>query len=1550
MRRLAAATVLILLFTNPAFALGKHVILLIDDSGDMRGWRDDLERKVPAWIFRGAQPADPAAPRFDPATDTLSVLYFSLRELGAPDSCKSVRGDVITPASVLNLEPIAAPDEASFRRNLRDSLNKPCRFQGHLSPIVTSVSFALPYIQKLIPANALFSRVLVATASNEAYNFTAATTAGELSHLANDFPQFDVRVPKGTADLAEEVARAYSFDTQREWNDDRGGIRYRVFEARPRGRTPDASIIFNRRIQLDRVAASSDRVFGIPKIPGAGDIRIPAGDVIPLTLDWQFPEAGVRGAVDLLRCELPVCVSDGDGIRVDLFHPSVNPIAQSRAEAPFGAQPVLFRVGFRPAAHDVYDHLDLKSSLQRVELTATPPASAWLTVFPLRLDNALLTRLWFRRDGVPPGGGLTHDEAEERLRALNFGAWCATILLLLFLIARAARRSRVFTFEPQIEWSPAGEIVIDFDRPGHSRVLAGSLVVRNRGKVGWLGRRLGGVEQPTRTASVSIDPSAPAIFARAGFELTADVALGFFDNAQRLVGNVRDAVSEGRQINVFVAESAFADFRPDRGIEEHVVSLQIPVSLSFMPHDVASLRYANVNGEIAIDVRVKPESERAPFVTYHRENRQHRYAHNARLQVGRLEFESRARHRFARPFVSTYSIATSCEGRPLPGHPLTLAPAAIAIDAYQIAETDVELSCADPEVANPEPVSDRYAFVLVGEQERGYGTNDLAFDLYRDPTKAELELYLTYLSKRVEVHWDGQRKAWGFRAIDDVNVSTDGKAVRFAASSHFAFESDVATQVAIGIDAGNSAKSGKGSVTVNLDSALRLAPDAAGMLHMRHGWGANDVLEIPSRSLVIPEGNPPLHADIYLRSTPIASIDGGEIAAEMCVARISFTIEIRDDAGHFEKRALEVTFPLHLEQLPGVNVVVVDFGTSSVAAAVGTAGERNDDPLIDLQHIKVYQNESIASADVEGPEAGTPFLPSGIVCDADDRQVATGYGRSLPPGFPGHTGATGASLAPSSPSFITLPVRRLDLVERPGRVLLSLKSWLGMNARYVPLPSGQVTFLDGTEMRTESSLPLDDLLESSYAALAQGYLKFHGPLGAGRVVVCHPNTFSELHRERLRNVAWKALAGPLEIIATKYLHLMSESDAVAYAYCADRMRETKPQGTQRVFVYDLGAGTLDVSVITIEWSPDPVYPIFVSRHHLGVPIAGNYFDETLARIIHRLLSDKEVLGNGALKYQYPIVTRTKISEEHAQASRAAWNDIRRAKQTWEKGKDFAVVVGNVFSKSTRGLAKGLVHFEGNESEVPTEMDGRAGVIRQATPDGQKLVLVIPGAQLAAHPRIVRLVDFVTRDVVREALAVAKIDARDIDTLIVSGRGALWPGLQDRLRQELPNATLASFTSSERMKAAVARGAIAREHFRADTAAIPAGDVSRRLAVVYGQEAGIHAIFEEEWGRPIRIPIAKFRIVDVGLSNPDPARDLGNGSLRRHFYVGVGKHEYTTDQMGGNVLRFTRESGGQILITNERGVQHRIGHRDTVRYASAEWPVGHPFLSPDEELS
>lgn len=1549
-----------------AASYGKHVILLIDDSGDARGMRAAMVEKLPRWLFRGPDPNDPSTPRFDPQRDTLSVLYFALSSAGPADACKQMRGDEISADTVLSVEnipPEGLRDEGALRQRLSESLARPCRFGGHLSPIITAQFLALPFVQKQLPPAALFTDVLVATATNDSYNFSVASPAAELSRLESDFKEFHVRVPDATRSLVREVAATFGFDSHPRWSarDDR--LHYDVLQVVPRGRTPDSALLFNRRIQMDRVAVGGDRILGMPKIPGTGDVRIPRGELVPLSVSWRLEtdqrqpwpssQAGKEsgGTLDLTQCKPPVCVSDDAGTLVRLFEPSVNPVVQASGEAPFGGGALAFRTAFRLTTDgDLYNHFYLQSQEERLSFTPVPRQSVWMLAFPITVDNARLTSLWFSFDGVPPEGGISQDKAVNRLRTLNVVAWSVAILVLLLLAIRAAYRSRVFTFEPELTWAPSGEIVLDFDRPGKSRLLVGSLTVRNGGRVGWLGRRLGHAEQPTRTATIELaEPE--TILTAAGVQLQPILPIGFLDNDRRMVRTVTEVVSDGRQIHLFLAEEAITDYVSPAGeIEpEVVIPLEIRVQMRLRAADVAAPRFATVAGTAACSLRLKAETPRVPRGQYVSDaGKRLDYGPAAHLRVGRFVFNSTAVHRFALPFLGSYEVTTSCEGRPLAGSPIVMLPSILTVASGAAVPAAVELHCEDGEVRNPEPASNHYEFVLRGPHDPDYAPGDLSFDVHRDPARAEIELHLKYKATTVEVYWDAAKRVWNCRGSNlraprpEVASLRDG-ILRFGDPFHYEFDSQGPTPTALDIKVGNSAKSGKGVVEVKLAGTIAATGDAGGRLHMREGRTAADILEmrIPRGGFVVREGQATAPGGVRLHPEAIESIDGGEIEAKDCTVRVTCAVVVTTDNGDVDRRSLEVEFPIHLEQSLGQNWLVIDFGTSSIAAAVGTAGAANDRPLLDLQHLKVYQNESISSVDENGPEHDTPFLPSWINCDGDDRRVVGDERlKHLPPGFPGHTGTTGASLLPSSPSFITLPAQTFDLQYRPERVVLSLKSWLGVNAEYVQL-LGEVSCQNGADKPFKTrALPLDDLMEASYAALAEAYLKQAGPLGARQVVLCHPNTFSDLHCERLRGIARRALLGRLNIPHPKHIKLLSESDAVAYAYCWERMGGSPPSGTERVLVYDLGAGTLDLSIIRIEWNRDPVYPIFRERHHMGVAVAGNYFDEVIARIVDELLSKPEVRGTSGLQYSRPVVSSVAADRHQSNAARSLWNEIRQAKHQWVEGGRFEVTVGK------RREGTGLVDWDGNRGgELPPSMpldESPLVVLR----DG-KFVLSMPSAMILRHPRVVRLLEFLAREVPREALSSAGLSANDVNTLIVSGRGALWPGLVPRLLKELPKAVLAQFMSSDAMKAAVVRGAIARQDFDEHHPIDETRAVQGRLAVVYGRAPGTTVLFEDQWDKPINIPFGSFRLVRIGIKNPDPKKDLNSDSLRRHFYVGVGRDEYLTKQIG-RVLTFKKEEeSGDILITNEEGVQHRVGPGDTVQHIHASWPVGHAVLSPTE---
>jgi hypothetical protein len=227
------------------------------------------------------------------------------------------------------------------------------------------------------------------------------------------------------------------------------------------------------------------------------------------------------------------------------------------------------------------------------------------------------------------------------------------------------------------------------------------------------------------------------------------------------------------------------------------------------------------------------------------------------------------------------------------------------------------------------------------------------------------------------------------------------------------------------------------------------------------------------------------------------------------------------------------------------------------------------------------------------------------------------------------------------------------------------------------------------------------------------------------------------------------------------------------------------------------------------------------------------------------------------------------------------------------------------------------------------------------------MLSISPDTIASDPRIVNVMNFITEDVINEALTKAGLGSDDITRVIVSGRGALWPGLAKRVADRMRRAQMWPLSSADETKAAVAIGAIARQDFTDRYDVEPTEAAQGRLAIVYGRANGVGYKFEEQWDQPIEIPSATFRLVQVNLTKPDPVRDLAPGSLRRHFYIGIGRHEYQRRDFS-RIIRLKKDEAGGVLITDEMERERRVGAYEAVPDARASWPVGHPLLSPNED--
>ncbi|NJL27043.1 MAG: Hsp70 family protein [Thermoanaerobaculia bacterium] len=1263
-------------------------------------------------------------------------------------------------------------------------------------------------------------------------------------------------------------------------------------------------------------------------------------------------------ALDLTACE-PLCRREANALVVPLVDLlDLPPLTPSSAE-PSGKARFAYTVEFAFETGGSYDRMRPETAPQSIEIQ--PVATQ------LSLSNATLAGLWRSSDSRGPQRGLTREAALERQQEqrdqrnlmLALLALAGVVGLMVFFHRTAYHRR----FAPQLEWRPADEVVIDFSQPSASRVLMGTLTVVNRGEVPWFGRLLNNHEQPTRYVQLSFQP--PDLEGT-GLQLEEGVPpWGFLSIADGeiagdglLTTEVSEAVSDGKRLYLFAATEAFRDLGLPETIEgDFCCELR----------GLSEMRWRN-NGhdglcaaEMELRLRIQPEAAVEPLVRFERSANELYFSQGEDLEVGQLIFESRSTHRFAQPFVSEYDLKVHRDRMPVSDEALRLEARRLELPGSLTRRMPVRLCCDGELVKNPDPSEERYELHLLGPCHRGSEPGPHPVVLKRDPTRAQAVVRIGYLLETWEVYWSSRGPR--LRLVGSgAERAADGGAALMSTPFPFRFSQNSPPPTLFTIEIGNSGRSGRGMVKARLSRRLVLTEEAAGWLHMARGT-VDELLVLyegsePVRTggeeewWQVAEGEAPKHLAVKLDGDAIERIDGARLSPGQAKGVLELEVHVIDDQGKETAHRLGLVAPLEIEQLPGLNWLCIDFGTSAIAAAVGRA-DQDAFKMIDLQRVAIAKGKSFAGEDPDNPEAGTPFLPSWIVADGDLRYGKGASGADgWPAGFPSHVPRT---LELRSPGFVGVPALRHHAEDRPERLVFSLKQWLGRFAPAVRFGEPVSYELGGRSYR-QPQVPLDELLEASLAALAETYLSKEPHLRADQLVLCHPNTFTPRHKERFHQIAVRALKNRLGIAAAHHVQLVSESDAVAYAYCFERMVGVPRTGTERVLVYDFGAGTLDLSVIRIDWDSERFVPKrWVIEARLGVSVAGNYFDELLARIIDQELRKPEVLADTGMRYEYPLVAE-KLPEgsegmNHRKAVLETWRSIRHAKHLWTaQGGPFCVRVGS--TKATRGVVKLDQGSTLLPMAIPPASD-QVGLYLDESSEQGDVLLAIPAAQIHDDPKMREFVSFVTREVPQEVLHHAGLSADQIDTLLISGRGVLWPGLVGRLEQEFPSAHRPDFVAGGvDMKEVVARGAIALQNLRQGIAADGWVDRSRaRIGILLGER---RLVLEDEWrdGKPVDLSgFQQFKLVQVAAAKPDVPKDLK--TLRKHFYVDLTSQPLRADVVcPGDSKLFVDviESGSHLEISLRSSTGARTGidagsGAQVGSTAQPAWPAGSVLLHP-----
>lgn len=257
-----------------------------------------------------------------------------------------------------------------------------------------------------------------------------------------------------------------------------------------------------------------------------------------------------------------------------------------------------------------------------------------------------------------------------------------------------------------------------------------------------------------------------------------------------------------------------------------------------------------------------------------------------------------------------------------------------------------------------------------------------------------------------------------------------------------------------------------------------------------------------------------------------------------------------------------------------------------------------------------------------------------------------------------------------------------------------------------------------------------------------------------------PNAFNSVHKQQLENIIYdniKTIAKPYTFNGKKYSHLsfISESDSVLYSYIYNKIRGgNADKGDEYIFVYDMGAGTLDITYAKCSYE-------FNNQHILtcrsveilgrsGINKAGNYIDYLLGEIIQDLLKDND--------------QKIKIEETLTKQDNP---DLRKILKSYLRNS-----VKTSLNNDTQSKIPCKYYDDNNQLQTLTLQDVEI--------TGIKNILI---GDIINHKEFKKFVDDCTTNLLTDFRSVyGDKDALTVNTVVVSGRSVEINAIRQKIRQ------------------------------------------------------------------------------------------------------------------------------------------------------------------------
>ena len=298
----------------------------------------------------------------------------------------------------------------------------------------------------------------------------------------------------------------------------------------------------------------------------------------------------------------------------------------------------------------------------------------------------------------------------------------------------------------------------------------------------------------------------------------------------------------------------------------------------------------------------------------------------------------------------------------------------------------------------------------------------------------------------------------------------------------------------------------------------------------------------------------------------------------------------------------------------------IDFGTSAIVAKYS-----DDEDVIDLHKLKdeLYKSETHKS---DSYETKTKFLSSNVIFKKSEGSIKRYYPALQDCEIPNDSeenAAEGTSdnIKPNpyhSAAICLSPTSSLEQAFNEG-ILPCLKLMVGYEQLpMLPILDGQEYSYNGETITFGHQMvnPLakvENVFREVYSQLLRFFIL---PELVGKpienVVLTVPNTYTSSHLQILEDCIKKSSIGE----DVRNIRFVSESDSVACYYQSNWASLNKGRASiedENILIYDMGAGTLDISLINRNIDNDMTTITVIGK--IGVGRAGNYLDTLLADVL-----------------------------------------------------------------------------------------------------------------------------------------------------------------------------------------------------------------------------------------------------------------------------------------------------------------------------------------------